>query len=404
MSAQAASVATVVAEPAVQPARYGSGIIRAAANVVRFAVGILFCLTPVTAILVLGWLMRLMQREAAIALVKLHGMSRRRAVAALRADPSLAHLAGWPAWLLGRTPPAGTSRVQRLLQRLAGGFWQNFLQGLAALATLAIATLPFGILLLLGWWAGWENSFNKGYEQAWVGPLVGLAGTLLALVVLSYVPLALAHQAAEARAGAFFEIAPVRRLIGLVRWRHAMLAAATTTAALPLFAAKGLPVFVETIRPGFANLPLYAMYEFVERWHFAATAYLFLALVVQRRWTARVYARAAYMAIGHGGDAPTRLTFARHVVQRMAAHEARASMLPRSTPSRLGAVANTIVLAGIWFSFVAQIFAGQFLNHNWEGWLNQPLFGLPSLPRPPRSMLTIKDLYGLTLALTAKES
>ena len=381
MSTQVASGEVVAAGP-VKPVHRGSRAWRAAANFVRLLIGILLCLTPVTAILVLGWLMRLMQRETALALVRLQGARRGRAVGHLHSDPALAHLADWPAWMLGRAPHAGAGRGSRRLQRLIGGLWHNFVLGLAALGTLAAATLPFSVLWLLGWWAGWENSFNKGYEQAWVGPVTGLIGILLALAVLSYVPLALAHQAAEARAAAFFEVAAVRRLVRLVRWRHVLLAAATALAGLPLFAAKGLPVFIDNLRPGFADLPAETIREFAAKWHFAATAYLFLALVVLWRGAARLYARAACRAISRGDATPGELAFARHVLQRMAANEPRPAALPHSTPGRLGALASTIALAGIWFFFIAQIFVGQFLNHAWWAWLNQPLFGLPWLPRP----------------------
>jgi hypothetical protein len=42
-------------------------------SLARFAVGVILCLTPVTAILVLGWLVRLMQREEEYVRKRLQG-------------------------------------------------------------------------------------------------------------------------------------------------------------------------------------------------------------------------------------------------------------------------------------------------------------------------------------------
>jgi len=49
----------------------------------------------------------------------------------------------------------------------------------------------------------------------------------------------------------------------------------------------------------------------------------------------------------------------------------------KGSASFVGATATAAALAVVWFAVVAQIYAGQFLNHNWIGWLNQPLIQLP---------------------------
>src|SRR5207253_8164502 len=60
---------------------------------------------------------------------------------------------------------------------------------------------------------GWLNSFNKGYEQAWIGPTAGIIGTLLLALGLIYVPLARVHMAVTGEARAFFEARLIWRLI-----------------------------------------------------------------------------------------------------------------------------------------------------------------------------------------------
>ena len=44
---------------------------------------------------------------------------------------------------------------------------------------LGLFTLPPAVILLFSWYAGWNNSFNKSYEQAVVGPLSCLFGRFL---------------------------------------------------------------------------------------------------------------------------------------------------------------------------------------------------------------------------------
>ena len=307
------------------------------ASVARFAAGVILCLTPVTAILVLGWLMRLMQRE------EHHARKRMQGAAAGEQRPRLPH------WITGETSSA------RLLTRWFGSLADNFRHGLAALVALAVGTLPFTLLWLFSWWGGWENSFNKGYEQAWVGPSIGLIGVAIALPLLARIPMALAHQAAEGRIAAFFAVRDVRRLIRLAGWRYVGLSLLFVVAALPLFAAKGAPGFVEQWSPGFTDRNAAEIEAFGRSYRFWATAYLLAALVYLRRASARLHARAALV---------------------LAAGNASASLL-----SSVAAMVRSLLLAILWFALVAQIFVGQFLNHQWVAWLNHPLVALPWLPQ-----------------------
>ena len=144
----------------------------------KMAVAVLLALTPFTAFLVLGWLVRLMRREAVITAVRNRcGVTRPNALSVMLAEPELSGFVHFPGWWTG--------------------LWRTVLDGARAVAVSAALVLPFGLLLLFSWWAGWENSFNKGYEQAWVGPLLGLVGAGLALVILVHMPMAFAHFAAE---------------------------------------------------------------------------------------------------------------------------------------------------------------------------------------------------------------
>lgn len=290
-------------------------------------IGTLFCLTPVTAVIVLGWTMRYMR---AVSLRRL----------GTHQSPSGSN--GAPGWVLG---PRGSAFWTRWL----GGLWSNLTTGTGGFVSLALATLPFTGLWLLSWWAGWENSFNKSYEQSWAGPALGLAGVAIGLWVMAHLPMALAHQAMEGRWLALFEIRRVRRLVANAGWRYVVLAAAMVVLAMPLFAGRGLPAFIEGIIPGFAELPDTEIEDIMGRLALAKAGYVFLTLVLLRGWAARIYAHAA-----------TRL-----------------AATPAKKPWLVFRLLRLVLLLGIWFGLVAQIYIGQFLNHNWWYWLNHPYLVLP---------------------------
>ena len=100
-------------------------------------IGTLFCTTPPTAILALGWTLRDMRATTV------------RKIASPDRLPTES-----VSWLLG---PRGSGFISRWF----GGLWLNTKTGLGGLFGLAFATLPFTGLWILSWWAGWENSFNK---------------------------------------------------------------------------------------------------------------------------------------------------------------------------------------------------------------------------------------------------
>ena len=323
-------------------------------------VAIALALIPLTAILVLGWLMRMMRRETAIALVRAGdpAMKRRAAKDRLAAIDMFAPLARFPGW--------------------RRGFGDTVRSGLRATIALALATLPFGAILLLAWWAGWENSFNKGYEQAWVGPLVSLIGVFIALFVLIHLPMGLAHHAAERRIGAIWELRVIRRLIAHVRWRYLALTLVSIVLAAPLYLAQILPTFIENINPELATAGPEEIKRFAFLWHLGFTAYLVVMLVILRRWAARLYARALVrQGLAPGAFASSTGGFARSISHALALPEFEA----HQAPGRFGGFVATLLLAAAWFGFIAALYVAQFANHAWWNWLNLPAVALPWIYR-----------------------
>lgn len=297
-------------------------------------------LTPITAVLTLGWLARLMRREAMITLLSQGwALRRRQAITDLARVPD-AEIA-FPGFLRG--------------------LWRALRAGIFATAGITLLMLPASALLALSWWAGWENSFNKGYEQAWVGPALGLAGTLVAATTLLHAPMLVAHAAVERRLTAFLEFGVARRLIAAVRWRYLALGVATVIAAMPPLALQASLAFMaNTMDDATARAA-------GTRLHGLATIYLVFILIVLRLWAARLYARAV---------------LATWPACRLRDLAPALGIAPPSSPAapprrRLTALITGVLGFAAWVGFILALYIVQFANHAWWNWFSQPIVGLP---------------------------
>ncbi len=341
--------AVETAPMAFNPAR---GIRARLSGLISILIAVTLALTPFSAVLVLGWIMRIMRREIVIALCRqgAQRVKRKNAIAHIASVPAVAGMSRFPGWWRG--------------------LGETFRAGAKATVAVAIAVLPFGALQLLSWWAGWENSFNKGYEQAWVGPTIALIGIFIAVFVLMHLPMALAHFAAEGRIGAIWEITHIRRLIARTRWRYLFLSLFTVSLSAPLYIGQIMPTFIEGVFPHLAAASPEQLKAFAFRWHAGFTIYLVLVLLVLRRWAARLYARAAV------ADGSSR-------VIAMLARDMNVKVPePARRPGRVAGTLSTLVTAAAWFAFVAALYVTQFANHAWWNWLNHPIIGLPWVFRP----------------------
>lgn len=316
------------------PAR--SGVLVGSIGALRSLIlGSLLCLSAPTSLIVLGWLIRRMRFVA----LRRAGLQAKR-----------------PGWLIGEK--AGP-------WRMLAGLAANIREGVMAAVSLALATAPFTVIWLLSWWAGWENSFSKGYEQAFVGPLLGLVGVAVFCALMIWLPMALAHQAVENRALALFEWRKVRSAVRHSGWGYVLLALATVIFALPLFAGRGLVTFASGIVPDFDDMTAEQAASLADGIDLGLSAYLFVALLILRGWSARVYAASVARALD-GPDAP---------IWQNSALSAGPSGGRRSWS--LTHWVRAVVLSMIWFGLAAQIFVGQFLNHDWHLWLTHPFLFLP---------------------------
>ncbi len=299
-------------------------------------IGSVLCTGPVTAVIALGWLTR---RQGHLTRDRFGGAEEA------------------PGWLLG---PREKGRLARVL----GGLAANIRAGLITLAALFAWTLPFTLLWLGSWWAGWENSFNKGYEQAFVGPGVFLFGALLAAVILPALPLVLAHLAAEDRLSAAFELRRIRGVIAQAGWRIPALAFLTAVFTLPFAAARGLITTATDWAPWLEDLTLDEVAALNGQIALALAALAFLGSWALRALAARAYAFAAPRAAGLR-PGPWDGT------------QAAEAAIPARARSRLMTALWYTLAMAFTLATAFLILAGQFLDHAWWRWLFHPALTLP---------------------------
>jgi hypothetical protein len=309
--------------------------------VLNGALGTVFCTGPVTAVVALGWLTR---RQGHLA--------RDRFGVAEEA----------PGWLLGPREVKGraTGRIIRAL----GGLGANIRAGVMALTALLAWTLPFTLLWLGAWWAGWENSFNKGYEQAFVGPSVYLFGMAFAALILPALPLVLAHLATEDRLSAAFELRRLRSLIAQAGWRVPALAILMALLAVPFAAARGLITTATDWAPWIEDLTPEALAALQGRIDLGLAAWAFGTAWLVRTLAARIYSRAAPRA---AGAKPGLWDGA----------QATDAAEPARGKGRVVTLLFYLVAAAASFALAFLVLAGQFLDHAWWRWVFHPLLTLP---------------------------
>jgi hypothetical protein len=328
-------------EPVLVPA-YGPGRL---SRVVRFllngVIGTFLCAGPVTAVIALGWLTR---RQGHLA----------------RDRFGLAEEA--PGWLFG--PREANARPTGRISRTLGGLAANVRTGLMALTAVLAWTLPFTLLWLGAWWAGWENSFNKGYEQAFVGPSVFLSGALLAALILPALPLMLAHLAAEDRLSAAFELRRLRSLVAQAGWRVPGISLITAVFAFPFFAARGLITTATDWAPWIEDLSPDELAALKGQIALGLAAIAFGTAWIIRSLAARAYATAAPRAAGLRPG----LWDGAHAVE---------AAQPAQGRSRLMTALWYGLAMAITLAFCFLILAGQFLDHAWWRWIFHPGMSLP---------------------------
>jgi hypothetical protein len=321
---------------------YGPGrLARFGRFLLNGAIGSLLCTGPVTAVIALGWLTRRSGHRA-----------RDRFGAAEES----------PGWLLG--PREINGQPSGRIARGLGGLAANIRAGLMALTALLAWTLPFTLLWLGAWWAGWENSFNKGYEQAFVGPSVFLFGALLAALITPVLPLMLTHLGTEDRLSSAFELRRLRSLVAQSGWGLPALTLLVAVFALPFVAARGLITTGNAIWPWIEDLTAEEIVDLQGQITLVLGFVAFFTVWITRSLATRLYTRAAPRAAGLKPG----------LWDGTQASEAAEPATPRS---RTLSAFWYALAAGITLGLSFLILVGQFLDHAWWRWLFHPALTLP---------------------------
>ena len=366
----------------------------------KYVIGMLLTQNPLTSILVIGWSYRVAERAALKRWWKAsssreQGESFRDFTSRSLITNAYAH---WPNWVVAqnfrgswsealRRKEAITLKCRRVLRVLLGSIAANVTLGVQAIFNTWLFTLPGCVLWLFAWYAGWNNSFHKGYEQAPIGPLTGILGVILFIAAMFYVPMAQSRQAVTGSWRSFYDFRLVSRLVRR-RWRACIGIAAW-------YAALSLPVTILKTAPGFFSQALGAefdqlsdseLYIFLTKYFLWSAALFFPLYLWLRVVAARVYASAILSELHTGHVALGELGIReRDMLEQLGLTRfpprSRRHLLIRTAASTARIMATTAVVlatALIWFSFVAQIFVSEFFNyHPAIGWLNQPLIQLP---------------------------
>lgn len=376
------AVATV-AEP--------SRLKRGAVWIWRFVVGAVFVQSLVGAFIAYGWTVRTMRRWTLKRWWAKSACRDRdehfRAFAA-RYEPEATSL---PRWILGApiTATKGNRRIRDYIARALGGLGSNIKSAaLIYLPTVAFV-MPAQVLWWFGWYAGWDNSFNKGYEQATVGVSIAVLGMVIFSLVMLYMPMAQARAAVTGDWRSFFDFGLTRRLIRTSWPKMLGLSVAYAAAAIPVmaftvFVVVGLPNAVE----GFSDFTNEEALVFMNAYYFRAGAVVLLCFLLVHRMGARVYADAVIRGLADRTIAPEELSPYERETLEVLGH------VPSESPEERGKIVKLVTAAAkpiyripciiacfvVWFMVAFGVNVSSFFNYRGaNGWLNHPLIELPMI-------------------------
>jgi hypothetical protein len=350
----------------------------------KFAIGMVCVQSLVLSIFLVGWTYRFMQRVA------LKAWWRRSDSPTSLAEflASHDHLS-WPNWIVHQNfrETFRTHRVKALFYSL----WSNFRLGLAGAFNTFVLTLPGCALMLFGWYDGWNNSFNKGYEQFSVGPATSWFGIMLFAIAMLYVPMAQARQAISGEWRSFYQWRLVWRLVRL-RWLQSLgIAAVYALISFPIFFLRaGAPYLQGKASKMSADelmaLPHAYIVESLNQYFFWCALLILPAFLFVRWLAARNYAAGTAIAIQKGIIAAFGLSdFERGALARLNMLEPAPSP-PRHILLRVAArvwrfglrSAAVAAIFLVWVIYVFELYICQFFHGiPGVGWLNHCLVQLP---------------------------
>ena len=377
---------TLVQPPRLQePGPAGLGRLwRAVIFLLKFAVGMFCCQSLLFSFLLVGWTYRFMQRTA------LKAWWKRSNSTTLLSDflDSHDHLS-WPNWIVHQN--FGETFRAHKFKALFHSLCLNFRFGLAGAFNTFVLTLPGCALMLFGWYDGWNNSFNKGYEQFAVGPATSWLGVFIFAAAMLYVPMAQARQAITGEWRSFYQWRLVWRLVRL-RWLQSLgIAAVYAIISFPiLFLRAGAPYLQGKAGKMSAEqlmaIPHEQIVQSLNHFYFWCALLILPAFVFVRWLAARNYAAGTAIAIKRGMIAAFGLSdFERGALARLNILEP-APATPRHIILRVAArawrfglrCAAITAIFLLWLIYIFELYICQFFHYiPGVGWLNHCMVQLP---------------------------
>ncbi len=360
------------------------------------------------AVVVIGWTYRLMQRTALRTWWKRSDSWNDgvRFQTFATSDAEFRPFLTWPNWFVrqqffltrrhrkAKAGPFGSAL--RLFRDLTHSLALNFRIGARGiLCTWTVTLIPM-LLWVFAWAQGFDNSFNKGYEQAAFGPATYFLGIFLFIAAMFYLPMAQARQAVSGNWRAFFHFKAVRHLVRRRWFICFVLAGLYALVGLPIMAAESALYFLGNNNPAVEALSDLEAYHYLQGYLFwISLLVIFPAFVFLRLVAARIYASAMREAIESGDAEKVRPSeFESDAFRALGISERpkRERSLPTRfvlwTGSLSGRVTAAILCAFLWFAFTVQPVVQTFIiiQPGLKGLLNRPLVQLPWFYRVPKQL------------------
>ncbi len=379
-------------------------------------VGAVFCQAPVGAVFAMGWCGRFMQYTFYKNWFKLSSpdSNHKAFKPSVTAIPDAMHHKNPPRWFLHHAPiqkiqmtyrNKGIMSIPRAtLVALTNGLYQNLRWGMPILLHTSLLLLPTMALWWFAWRYGWDNSFNKGYEQAALGPVMGVSGILWFMVAMLYIPLAQVHYTISHHWRAFYEFGHLIKIIRQSLFGSMLLAVLHFLGGMIVLISIVVPGLLPQINPATETMTDSELLQFLSRFFFIFALFSFPVYILNRWYAARLYTKNLYKAIQAGiieastlkGDARIawdNIPLPEAFILKPAVHEIVSLNWKENTKKLLrvprlavqGAFLAVTLL--VWFGMASQVYVGQFVNYqNARGWLNQPMIQAPWFNYTPQQL------------------
>lgn len=379
----------------------------------RWTVGVIFTQTFFFSIFVVGWTYRLMQRYAVYRFIKLYypkhaGLNFRKLT---NHNDEYALFKTPPNWFNQQNPISQLKRnmhnsdtvlesAKSIIKFPFHSLWLNFRIGVQGLFNTYVFTLIPCLLWQFAWHAGWNNSFNKIYEQAHVGISTGLTGIFLFSLVMLYVPMAQVRQAVSGEWKAFYQFKTNWRLIQSSWFYYALLAMLFSLVSIPIHVIKTIPTGLGNTGTEWMNASDAEILQFLNTYFFFTSFICLAGFILVRLAAVRVYVTAVRTALRRNLIAVDSLTpFEQNILQTVGGDRQEdveephiIMQITRWTGRKMKAAVCIIFILVFWVIFSFQIYVSEFVNyHPTRAWLNQPLVQFPAFRYVPSHLNAEKD-------------